>query len=302
MERIPAWTDFIREAKPTVEALGNLRISSFGKVLPLSESLSGDSPPRREAGEGIAVGVEASTGSISHCLNAGGMGRQDYESETLIAHTLRGDGFDASEDGTGRGTPLVPVAFDCKGTDCQPGDISPTLRSMNHNASHANAGGQVAVATCIPIDMRQASRGATMTNNRSDGACSGGAPGTGIGEAGDPSPTVSTSHPPAVAFTQNQCGDVLTGPVMPSMGTSQNATGRNTPKVQLGLAVRRLTPRECERLQGFSDNYTAITYRNKPAADGPRYKALGNSMAVPCVRWIAERIELADALNTGKDS
>jgi len=59
-------------------------------------------------------------------------------------------------------------------------------------------------------------------------------------------------------------------------------------------AVRRLTPRECERLQGFHDDYTLITYRGKPAADGPRYKALGNSMAVPVMRWIGERILSTD--------
>ena len=62
------------------------------------------------------------------------------------------------------------------------------------------------------------------------------------------------------------------------------------------LAVRRLTPRECERLQGFPDDYTAIPYRNKPASDGPRYKALGNSMAVPVMRWIGERIQLVDSI------
>jgi DNA (cytosine-5)-methyltransferase 1 len=56
------------------------------------------------------------------------------------------------------------------------------------------------------------------------------------------------------------------------------------------MAVRRLTPRECERLQGFPDDYTAIEYRKKPAADGPRYKALGNSMAVPVMAWIGKRI------------
>jgi DNA (cytosine-5)-methyltransferase 1 len=63
-----------------------------------------------------------------------------------------------------------------------------------------------------------------------------------------------------------------------------------------GSAVRRLTPVECERLQGFPDDYTAVPYRGKPAADGPRYKALGNSMAVPVMRWIGERIAAADAL------
>lgn len=60
--------------------------------------------------------------------------------------------------------------------------------------------------------------------------------------------------------------------------------------------VRRLTPTECERLQGFPDGYTAIPYRGKPAADGPRYKALGNSMAVPVMRWIGERIQMVERI------
>lgn len=62
------------------------------------------------------------------------------------------------------------------------------------------------------------------------------------------------------------------------------------------MQVRRLTPRECERLQGFPDDYTSITVRNKPAADGPRYKALGNSMAVPVMRWIGEQIDATQKL------
>ena len=64
-------------------------------------------------------------------------------------------------------------------------------------------------------------------------------------------------------------------------------------------AVRRLTPTECERLQGFPDNYTQIPYRNKPAEscpDGPRYKAMGNSMAVPVMRWIGERINMVNSI------
>jgi DNA (cytosine-5)-methyltransferase 1 len=56
------------------------------------------------------------------------------------------------------------------------------------------------------------------------------------------------------------------------------------------MQVRRLTPVECERLQGFPDDYTLVPNRGKPAADGPRYKALGNSWAVPNVRWIGWRI------------
>lgn len=64
--------------------------------------------------------------------------------------------------------------------------------------------------------------------------------------------------------------------------------------VATAMTVRRLTPIECERLQGFPDDWTAITYRGKPAADGPRYKAIGNSMAVPVMRWIGERIAAVD--------
>ena len=59
--------------------------------------------------------------------------------------------------------------------------------------------------------------------------------------------------------------------------------------------MRRLTPRECERLQGFPDDHTLIPWRGKMAPDGPRYKALGNSMAVPVMRWIGERINKVDS-------
>jgi DNA (cytosine-5)-methyltransferase 1 len=65
-------------------------------------------------------------------------------------------------------------------------------------------------------------------------------------------------------------------------------------------AARRLTPTECERLQGFPDDYTQIPWRNKPAEDcpdGPRYKAMGNSMAVPVMRWIGERIQMVESLD-----
>jgi DNA (cytosine-5)-methyltransferase 1 len=65
---------------------------------------------------------------------------------------------------------------------------------------------------------------------------------------------------------------------------------------QAAMQVRRLTPRECERLQGFPDDYTAISWRGKEAPDGPRYKALGNSMAVPVMRWIGKRIQQVEKI------
>ena len=77
------------------------------------------------------------------------------------------------------------------------------------------------------------------------------------------------------------------------MGEAQKKGGEAGHGVWTPMAVRRLTPRECERLQGFPDDYTAIEYRKKPAADAPRYKALGNSMAVPVMAWIGRRIAAA---------
>ena len=68
------------------------------------------------------------------------------------------------------------------------------------------------------------------------------------------------------------------------------------PHERTQMQVRRLTPIECERLMGFPDNFTLVPYRNKPAADGPRYKALGNSMAVPVMRWLGERIQMVEDL------
>jgi DNA (cytosine-5)-methyltransferase 1 len=62
-------------------------------------------------------------------------------------------------------------------------------------------------------------------------------------------------------------------------------------------AVRRLTPREAERLQGMQDDWTLVPYRGKPAADGPRYRAIGNSMAVPVMRWIGQRIRMVETIS-----
>lgn len=67
--------------------------------------------------------------------------------------------------------------------------------------------------------------------------------------------------------------------------------GDGFPLIATSMVVRRLTPRECERLQGFPDDWTIIPWRGKPCPDGPRYKALGNSMAVPVMRWIGRRID-----------
>ena len=97
----------------------------------------------------------------------------------------------------------------------------------------------------------------------------------------------------AVAFTAKDYGGDA-GPLSPKLrsGThdSSHANGGVMPAVAVSTVVRRLTPRECERLQGLPDDWTLVPYRGKPAADAPRYKAIGNGMAVPVLRWIGQRI------------
>ena len=235
------------------------------------------------------------------CLNAGGMGRQDADSETLIptnrcffdevAHSLRADGFDASEDGTGRGTPLVPVAFSCKDHGADAGVISPTLRAMGHAGSHANAGGQVAIA----IQER-----AVSTNMEN------GPQGSGIRDDGAAYTLEARHHVQAVAFESRFARNGRGAPeeICPPLKAESGETGIGdaSPLTAYqtggGWAVRRLTPTECERLQGFPDGYTNIPWRGKDGSpDGPRYKALGNSMAVNVMRWIGTRIEMVENMN-----
>ena len=114
------------------------------------------------------------------------------------------------------------------------------------------------VAVAYPINTQIGLRGPDTSNSSREGM--------GLGNEGDPAYTLQAAHSHAVAS---------------------------------GLSVRRLTPTECERLQGFPDGFTQIPYRNKPVEkcpDGPRYKALGNSMAVPVMRWIGERIAMVDKI------
>ena len=88
----------------------------------------------------------------------------------------------------------------------------------------------------------------------------------------------------------------ITGDVAATMGTPGSSINASGPTVMVNMAVRRLTPVECERLQGFPDQYTSIPWRKSEVTpDGPRYKALGNSMAVPVMAWIGKRIKEVNA-------
>lgn len=114
-------------------------------------------------------------------------------------------------------------------------------------------------------------------------------------------PLAAGAHPPAIAFTGDS---VVAAPIGAHEGSTYTHEGKgnfrmhNCVSQPPTMAVRRLTPVECERLQGFPDDYTRIAWKKKSVEecpDGGRYKALGNSMAVNCMRWIGRRIELVEA-------
>ena len=221
------------------------------EVLFEPESLRGDSAPSRETGKSPA-------GSV--------------------AHSLKADGFDASEDGTGRGTPLVAGTLGGFRTT----DID---NSGAFVVSHNPACTLTAREYKGPLP--EADLSTVVAFNWQNGGGYGNA-NEGLGITEDGIGPLSRSQVQAVAFAQNQRDEVR---LMDKAGAlaAQPGAKQQTYAMQ-GLRVRRLTPRECERLQGFPDDYTLIPYRGKPAADGPRYKALGNSMAVPVMRWIGQRI------------
>ena len=123
----------------------------------------------------------------------------------------------------------------------------------------------------------------------------------------DMAPTL-TSHakkdPPLIYPAEDSIGEgaLIQRDMSATLSTHNIQTPITGGREKRGLTVRRLTPRECERLQGFPDDYTDIPYRNKEhAPDGPRYKALGNSMAVPVMRWIGERIHMVEEANKQTD-
>ena len=105
---------------------------------------------------------------------------------------------------------------------------------------------------------------------------------------------MAVAHPMVYEGHGQDCRYTELKNVCSTVSAAYGAGGGNTPIATIpsqSMAVRRLTPIECERLQGFPDNYTNIPWRNKPESpDGPRYKSLGNSMAVPVMKWIGERI------------
>jgi DNA (cytosine-5)-methyltransferase 1 len=244
------------------------------------ESVFGDSPTRGAKGEGITSSPQGIAGNVSSKWAKGTGGPAVDECYNLVAFAQNqreevrelGDCATALNlQGTHQQTFLAAV-------DLQNVQVGVDLAGTLDTTRPSRGGGQ-AVAQGFTYS-GYSNQPAWMTGDRTDclpasGHSDGSHQGVGV-----------------VAFdTYNHtCADVSQ--------TLQRGTGTDQiGAVMSSLAVRRLTPKECERLQGFPDDYTLVTYRNKPAADGPRYKALGNSMAVPVMRWIGERIASVDSLN-----
>ncbi|HHN8289191.1 phage N-6-adenine-methyltransferase [Morganella morganii] len=240
------------------------------------DSLRGDITPGGEAGQTVAAltkngvgatGADDNQAQAGHLIAFGG-GNTSGEIKVATTCTAHGARLDFDTD-----------TFAVHGT--QDPDVNHELaHTLGRNHGQENA--------CIAFSCKD--YGADATENLSPTL-----------RAGNSSNSNQNSgQPPAVVSFQERGRDggrnleiggelayALTSPAGGGRGQERNIADFNT------MAVRRLTPVECERLQGFPDNHTLISWRGKDAADcpdGPRYRAIGNSMAVPVMRWIGERI------------
>lgn len=243
--------------------------AAAAEILSIRESLQGHPAPSKKAGERVAA-------SLAKGAESGG---------TVGALTARrGQNSGTANDDVDAGT-LISCAVSskwAKGTGGPAGDECYNL------VTHQNTGHGYWKESGTAQTIRTPDGGGGMEANLVTHTLSG--EGYAAGEDG-----TGRGTPLTVAFTERTRADGRALEQQEELAYALDNPGdggrSQTRNVQQGMAVRRLTPRECERLQGFPDDYTQVTYRSKPAADGPRYRALGNSMAVPVVRWIGERIE-----------
>jgi site-specific DNA-cytosine methylase len=244
--------------------------------------------------------------------------RIDAKTETLVVQALTNLGHHGYPSDRGDGAHLIAFAI---------GSHAGTADGDQSNRSHASGG---PVGSNISEELAYTVRNGrgqsvafafdttqiTHPENRSNPQPDGPSPSLARGahppaitfsakdhgaDAGEIAPTLragghAESHAnggtmPAIAFDARQRHCIQYGEKTGPLDTDGQTIG-----VHVGIHVRRLTPLECERLQGFPDNYTLIPYKGRLAADGPRYKALGNSMAVPVMRWIGKRLLAVEAI------
>ena len=268
-------------------------------VLLEPEGMRGDSAPRREAGQDVAGTLSART------QGGGGLGTDFDLAGSLVpvgvyirngvitgavAHTIQ-SGHHAPDPG---GTPHAMV-FGGNNTS-GPISVSPTLNAHGGPVGRLDFDSEAFVVVPHPVAYRVAGDGAAYQ----EGDCT--AP---LTTGTDPNAhLIAYSGPQAISFEpryftrDNKTGGAPSTTVQLS-ATGAAKAGDAAPCVAYRemqawqWRVRRLTPRECERLQGMADDFTLVNFRGKPMADGPRYKAIGNSMAVVVMAWIGRKINQA---------
>jgi DNA (cytosine-5)-methyltransferase 1 len=220
-------------------------------------SLRGDPAPRREAGQGIAASLTSSLGRRCGVPDGG-----DTDGH-LIAGTLC----------SSHGNTRAELAWTGQ-------LIAGTVSSKWAKGTGGPAGDEC--QNLVAFDTTQITSASNYSRPR----------------PGDPCHPLSAGmHAPAIAWSVTQDSTPLfERELSPSLKIGTGLDLGQPPCVSNGWSVRRLTPRECERLQGFPDDHTLVPWRGGLMPDGPRYKALGNSMACNVMRWLGRRIEAVEAV------
>ena len=270
-----------------------------------------DIAPSREKGQGVAAstgtGIESSfdcgvelTGPLSaRDYKDAGTDGMNKNSAKMIPVITMDHGQGGAEIAENRSPTLTcnheaPIAaypvYELHSQDSRVRELGDVCTTVS--ATYGSGGGNVPITLAQPIPIHdQATRHAGRNGEKTMGKGNG----LGIGQAGEPMNTLTKGDRHAVAqpvsystklhnTTSNNAGKIF------EERTTCLDANSPPPALLTAMQVRRLTPVECERLQGFPDNYTDIKAKGKPTPDGPRYKALGNSWAVPVVAWIGERI------------
>ncbi len=279
-----------------------------GQVLFESEGVRRDTPPSREPQTAVAALTARGVGTCGADDNQAQAGHIIAEcANGDISHTLKAEGFDGSEDGTGRGIPVIAFGGGNTGGNI---DVAACLTAKGQridfevetSAVHGTQDPDTNLELAHTLGRNHGQENACIAFSYKD---------HGADASEDLSPTLRAGNsdnsnanggqPPAIAYAfkpgqgAKARGIGFAEEQSPTLTSASSGTNL-TPAVMHGVSVRRLMPVECERLQGFPDSHTLISWRGKEATecpDGPRYRAIGNSMAVPVMRWIGERIAAA---------
>ncbi|MBT1731188.1 phage N-6-adenine-methyltransferase [Enterobacter asburiae] len=257
------------------------------------DSVRRDSAPRRESQPEIARNAGECTKVGSHWDNPA-----NPHPTLNQSNNIGGIGASNQELFSQRGSGLVSDSYS---------DVSRTLLAKENDSTAEDLETYVVHGTQDPDINRELAHTLGRNNGQENACIAFSYKDNGADATSDLSPTVragnhdkshaNSGHPPAICIQHASIGrHDAAGPqgkgYQEDVAFTQDSRS-SADVVQYGMQVRRLTPIECERLQGFPDNHTQIGWRGKDAdecPDGPRYKAIGNSMAVPVMRWIGERI------------